>query len=83
MTDFTIELLQGTSAKVLEKVAFNGDIEITPGELSASVTRENDYKASNTTYRFLMNFVNDVSSPAKIYINFTEDWTFYTNNCTV
>ena len=83
MTDFTIELLSGTSAKVLEQVQFDGNVTITPGSLMASVDRENDYKAANTTYRFLLNFVNGVTHPAKIYINFTDDWTFYAENCTV
>ena len=64
-------------------MTFNGNITITPGSLIASVDRENDYKAANITYRFLLNFVNDVSNPAKIYINFTDDWTFYAENCTV
>ena len=39
MTDFKIELLQGTSAKVLEKVEFDGNVTITPGVLSVSVDR--------------------------------------------
>ena len=34
MTNFQIELLSGTSAKVLENIRFNGNVTITPGILS-------------------------------------------------
>ena len=78
-----MELLSGTSAKVLEKVSFNSEIQITPGLPTVSVDRPNDYKASNTTYRFLINFVNNVEGPARVYLNFTEDWELYATNCTV
>jgi len=58
-------------------------VKLTPGVLSVSIDRPNDYKAANTTYRFLINFVNDVNGPAKIYLNFTNDWNLYKKNCTI
>ena len=52
LTGFKIEILDGTSSRILEKIYFNGNVLITPGILAVSVDRPNDYKLANTTYKF-------------------------------
>ena len=52
MKGFKIEILEGTSSRVLEKKSFEGNIGITPGILTVAVDRPNDYKLANTTYKF-------------------------------
>lgn len=41
------------------------------------------FKYSNTSYTFFINLVNRVENYGKLYINFTNDWNFYYDNCTI
>ena len=52
MKGFIVEILEGTSSRVLEKKLVDGNVVITPGILIVNVDRTNDYKLANTTYKF-------------------------------
>jgi len=51
--------------------------------MAVTYSRPNDYKGSNTTYRFDINLANPVDSKGKLYINFTNHWNLYKDNCTI
>lgn len=83
MQGFTIEILQGTSTVVLEKVDFAGNILIQPGQPTISYNSSDSFRESNSTYYFNVNLVNPVSYGDKMYLNFTSEWTLFEPNCTI
>ncbi|EAR88802.2 hypothetical protein TTHERM_00262980 (macronuclear) [Tetrahymena thermophila SB210] len=83
MQGFTIEILQGTSTVVLEKIQFPGNIIISPGQPTISYVSSDQFKYSNSTYSFFINLVNPVYAGDKLYINFTSEWFLFNPNCTV
>ncbi|KAL4456555.1 hypothetical protein ABPG74_000662 [Tetrahymena malaccensis] len=83
MQGFTIEILQGTSTVVLEKILFPGNIIISPGQPAISYVSSDQFKYSNSTYSFFINLVNPVYAGDKLYINFTSEWFLFNPNCTV
>lgn len=80
---FKIEIMDSDSSIVLEKIEFNGGIVITTGDLLASVIQDDKFRISNTKYAFFINLINPVDQHGKLFINFTNEWTFNTNNCTI
>ena len=74
---FALEILEGTSSRVLEKKWIDGNVVITPGILSVTLERENDYKLANVSYKFQINTANDIGKDSRLYINFTNEWNLY------
>jgi len=68
---------------VLEKISFDGNVLITPGILTVTLERPNDYKLANITYKFSINTANSISNNSRIYINFTNEWNLYDPKCSV
>ncbi|KAL4505422.1 hypothetical protein ABPG72_002484 [Tetrahymena utriculariae] len=83
MQGFTIEILQGSSTVVLEKIYFPGNIIISPGQPTISYVSSDQFKYSNSTYSFFINLVNPVYAGDKLYINLTSEWFLFNPNCTV
>lgn len=93
---FMIEIMQGTSPVVLQRISFNGDIYIAPGTprfyfysyfalffYSFTVTPNILFKSSYATYTFKILLANRVPSNGALFLNFTSDWILYSQNCSI
>lgn len=80
---FLIEVLQGNSPIVLQRISFNGDIYISPGTPSFTVTPNALFKSAYVTYTFKVLLANRVSSNGAIFLNFTSDWVLYSPTCKI
>jgi hypothetical protein len=80
---FVIQVMNGDSPIVQEKISFQATQTIQPGLLSVAVVPENRFKASlNVSYAFYINLRNPVDDHGQLRIAFTPQWTLINANCT-
>lgn len=74
--------MSGGTNVILEELICVQTVVITPGTISASVTPENYFVMSVSTYSFYINLLNSLTSSDYIIIRFPNTWELYNDNCT-
>ena len=79
--NFEIELLSGNTNIVLEDITCIQTVTMTPGAIQASITPENYFVQSTSTYSFYINLLNSLNSTNYIRLRFPNTWKLYNNQC--
>lgn len=78
---FVVEILRHQTNVVLEEMFLSMTINIIPGEMLASVMRDNEFRKAKVNYTFNLTLQNSLTSDDYIQIKMDDSWIFYEDEC--
>lgn len=80
---FSIEIMQGLSPNISEKITILGNVKIDPNSATLNIQSQSLYLTVNTTYIFNLIFNDDIPATGEVWFKIPPGFRYLASNCTL